>query len=133
MGTQKQFCIVKLVKIVNRIRGSELDSLDLLQIDEIDLLRCRSFAAETHTVKGLFKRLPELSVKQGWQGGILDGIISLFRGVIDNLASIYQNHELVGVHVDDGTVGNRIIRSLRIGPSADFHAAGEDCLISHIA
>ena len=133
MSTQEQLRVIKLIKIVNGIRSSELDSLDLLQIDKVDLLGGRRLTTVTDTVKGLFKRLPKLSVKQGWQGGILDGIISLFRGVIDNLASIYQNHELVGVHVDDGTVGNRIIRSLRIGPSADFHAAGEDCLISHIA
>ena len=133
MSTQEQLRVIKLIKIVNGIRSSKLDSLDLLQIDKVDLLGGRRLTAVTNTVKGLFKRLPKLSVKQGWQGRIPDRIIPFFRRVIDHLAAIYQNHKLVGVHVDDRTVGYCILRSLRIGSPADFHTAGKNCLISHIA
>ena len=34
MCTQKQFCVIKIIKIIDRISGTEFDSFDLLQIDK---------------------------------------------------------------------------------------------------
>ena len=58
------FVVVKIVKIVHRVAGAELDALDLLQIDIKDLLGIGSCAAKAHTVKGFLDRIPQVAIEK---------------------------------------------------------------------
>ena len=54
MCTQKQFCVIKIIKIIDRISGTEFDSFDLLQIDKKSLLHRRRLSAEFETIECFF-------------------------------------------------------------------------------
>ena len=63
MGTQKQFGIVEIIKVIDRISGAEPDSFDLLKIDVVDLLILRGAAAKFEPLEGILQSIPETSVK----------------------------------------------------------------------
>ena len=57
MGTQKQFGIVEIIKVINRISGSKPDSFDLLKIDVVDLLILRGAASKFEPLKGIIQSI----------------------------------------------------------------------------
>ena len=52
MGPEEQLRVIKAVEIVHRRPGTELQALDLLEVDIIDPLLPIGLAAETDPVKG---------------------------------------------------------------------------------
>ena len=134
MGPQKQLRVVKIVKIVNRVAGAELDALNLLKVHIKHLLNPGCDSAEAHAVEGLGQRLPELPVKQRWQGRIVHRVIPFLRGVVHHLAAVHQHHKLVGVHVDHRAVGHGIAAPLHVGaaPLSHLHAPHKHGLVAHV-
>ena len=51
---QKKFCIIEIIKILERIRRTELNPLDFLQIDIEDFLLHRCCSAELKTAERFF-------------------------------------------------------------------------------
>ena len=64
MASEEQLRIVEGVKVVDSIGRTELLSLDLLQVYEIDLLCAGRSTAVLDTLEGLLYRLAELAVEQ---------------------------------------------------------------------
>ncbi len=54
VGPEKQLRVVEIVKIIDRVAGAELDSLDLLEIEKEDFLLQRRLSAETDPVERFF-------------------------------------------------------------------------------
>ena len=135
MRTQEQLCIIEVVEVVDGVARAELDSLDLLQVHIEDALRDRRDAAVLEPAERLFERISELAVEHGRQGRVFDGVVALFRSIVHNFAAVDQQHELVGVDVDHGTVRHRVLRTLAVGAalivSADGYARGEYGGVAH--
>ena len=134
MGPQKQLRVVKIVKIVHRVAGAELDALDLLKVHIKHLLNAGRDAPVAHAVEGLGQRIPELPVKQGGQGRVVHRVVALLRGVVHHLTAVHQHHKLVGIHVDHGAVGHGVAASLYIGaaPLSHLHAPHKHGLSAHV-
>ena len=132
---QKQLGVIELVKIVDRAGCAELDAFDLLQVDEEDLLfmggRSRIFDAGKCIANGG----AELAVEQRGRSGVLNSVIPFLGRVVDDFAAVHQNHELVWVHVDDGTIRDHVGISAAVVVSAvgaNGNALGENGTAIHI-
>ena len=96
---QGEVCIIKGIKVGDRIAGAELDPLDLLKIDKINLLLGGGDAAVLKAVERLAQGVAELPVEHGRHGGAVHRIIAGLRRIIYNFASVYQHHKLIGIDV----------------------------------
>ena len=88
MGPKKQLRIVKVVKIIDGIPGSELNPLDLLEVQVKYLLLGRRLAAKTDAVSGFLQGILKLAVKKRGQRRIVHLVISRLRRIIHHLAPV---------------------------------------------
>ncbi len=56
MCAQEKLCVIKIIKVIDRVSRSKLDPFDLLQIQEIYFLCRRRLSAVLDTVERLFYR-----------------------------------------------------------------------------
>ena len=136
MRAQEELGVVEVIEVVDRIRGAELDALDLLQVDVEDLLLLARDAAELHTAERILKRRAELPVEETGAGAVRDLVVPFLRGIVDDLAAVEQHHELVGIDVDDRTVRDDILGPLLIAETAVVlayrHALRADGGVAHV-
>ncbi len=134
VGAEEQFRVVEGIKVLDRVRGAELDSLDLLGVDEEDLLRGRRSSAVFDTSEHFLQGVAELSVEQGRSRGVLHFVVALFSCIVHDLAAIHQQHELVRIDMDLGTVADDIGAALRVGAFAGSYrnTAGEHGASAHV-
>ena len=135
MCAQEQLGIIEIVKIVDRRTRTELDALDLLQIDKVRLLRVGRHAAELDTREGILERIAKLAAEQRGSAGIIHLEIAGLGGIIHHLTAIQQHHELAGIDVNDRAVGDYVLTALFIVvslvASANGHALGKDGSLTH--
>ena len=62
MCAQEKLCVIKIIKVIDRVSRSELDPFDLLQIQEIYFLCRRRLSAVLDTVERLFYRFSQFTV-----------------------------------------------------------------------
>ena len=62
MCAQEKLCVIKIIKVIDRVSRSELDPFDLLQIQEIYFLCRRRLSAVLDKVERLFYRFSQFTV-----------------------------------------------------------------------
>ena len=131
---EKELRVVEGIKVVHRRRCAETISLDLLEVDEEHLLLAGRHAAELDTIKRIAERLTELSVEKRGGTRVVDGIIALFRRVVDNLSAVHQHHELVLLDDNAASVAHIIRTALRVGAFARANrlGTGKNGAFSHL-
>ena len=100
MRPQKQLCIIKVIKIVDRISRTEFNTLDFLQIQVIHLLLCRGLTTILHTLKCRLHCAGKISVKQRRFCSIVHFKVTWLCGVINDFPSIGQDHKLIIIYMD---------------------------------
>ena len=115
MCTEEQFAVVERVKIVDRRAGTELDSLDFLQVDEEHRLLRGRHTAELDTAERLCDARPELPVEERGRRREVDFIVAGLRRVVDDLPAVEKHHELILADVNDRPVGNEILGAALVG------------------
>ena len=133
MGTQKQLCIVKIIKIIDGISGAEFYPFDFLQIDIKYFLHGGGLTAESDTLKRFLHRVLQLTVKQGRQCGIVYLVVSRFRCIIYDFPSVHQHHKLIVIYMDYRSVTYRIIGSFYIFALPGPDASGKYRSVSHVS
>ena len=103
-SAQEQFGIVKIVKIIYGIARAEFNALNLLQVDEICLLRGGGDTAVFDAAKGFCKRLAKLSREKRGHGRVIHLVIAGLGGKVYHLAAVNQKHELIVIYMNDRAV-----------------------------
>ena len=132
----EQFCIIKVIEILQSISRTEFNAADFLQVDKVNLLRASRLAAKFKTLKGFPDRCLQFPVKHGRCGGKVYLIASLFCAVIHNAAAVHQNHHLIRANFNPGTVGNDVRCSLPVASPlspCNLYALGQNRSRAHVS
>ena len=135
VSPQEQLSVIEVVKVLHRVRSTELNALNLLQIDVKSLLRPGRSATELKTIPSLFQRIAQAPGKQRRRRTGIKRVRARLGGKVHNLARISNQQGLTIINQQLRSVSDDVLGAALVRPApalAHLDALGKDDTFPHV-